>query len=359
MNGSRSGDPQSRCVIKLDRDVVATLRGYPECERRLDSLLRVRVLQPAMLESELGDLPDVAGRCELLEDGVSFVPRFPFQRGIRFRAVFDPRPLARAELRAVVTHEFSIPAETGAPRAQVTGVFPSGDELPENLLRFYACFSRSMQRGWAEAHVALLDADGRPAPDTLYRPPVELWDASMKHLTILLDPGRLKRGVGPNRALGPPLEQGRRYTLTVGSGMRDALGRPMGSGFDKPFRVTGALREPVAVESWRILPPPPQSREALQLIFPRSLDWALLWRALRVASESGEPIEGRIAIDQDEKRWRFTPKASWTPGRYQVRVEPGLEDVCGNDLLGPFDRRVRPAKLSSVQAPRQASFLIA
>jgi hypothetical protein len=165
--------------------------------------------------------------------------------------------------------------------------------------------------------------------------------------------------VGPNRALGPPLEQGRRYTLTVGSGMRDALGRPMGSGFDKPFRVTGALREPVAVESWRILPPPPQSREALQLIFPRSLDWALLWRALRVASESGEPIEGRIAIDQDEKRWRFTPKASWTPGRYQVRVEPGLEDVCGNDLLGPFDRRVRPAKLSSVQAPRQASFLIA
>ena len=142
------------------------------------------------------------------EDGIRFIPHFPFESGIRYRASFDPRPLGRPELSEVLTLEFSLPRETGAVRTEVKHVFPSSDSLPENLLRFYVCFSNPMQRGRAEEHIRLLGPDGQPAPDVLYRPPVELWDRSMRHLTILLDPGRLKRGVGPNRELGPPLKGG-------------------------------------------------------------------------------------------------------------------------------------------------------
>jgi hypothetical protein len=108
---------------------------------------------------------------------------------------------------------------------EVEKVFPSSDALPENLLRFYVYFSNSMQRGRAEAEIALLGPDGEPASDTLYRVPVELWDRSMKCLTVLLDPGRLKRGVGPNRELGPPLKAGQVYTLAVGAGILDLSGR--------------------------------------------------------------------------------------------------------------------------------------
>jgi hypothetical protein len=122
-----------------------------------------------------------------------------------------------------------------------------------------------MQRGCAQEHVILLDADGRPAPDVLYRPPVELWDGSMRHLTILLDPGRLKRGVGPNKALGPPLKAGLRYTVAVGSGMLDSSGRPLRASFSKPFRVTEAVREAIAVEGWQVFSPKPESREPLEL----------------------------------------------------------------------------------------------
>jgi hypothetical protein len=226
---------------------------------------------------------------------------------------------------------------------QVEQVFPSSDLLPENLLRFYARFSHSMQRGWAEENVALLGPDGQPAPDVLYRPPVELWDRSMRHLTILLDPGRLKRGVGPNRELGPPLKPDCKYTLAIGSGMIDLSGHPLRENFHKRFRVTEAVRERIAVERWKLLPPTTNSQQPLVLMFPGPLDWAQLWRSIAIASEGGQPIDGRVAIDQGEKRWSFTPASTWITGSYVVRVAPGLEDVCGNSLLAAFDRPLRSA----------------
>ena len=99
----------------------------------------------------------------------------------------------------MLTLEFSLPREQNALATEVNHIFPSGGCLPENLLRFYVCFSNSMQRGRVRSKISLLGPDGEPAPDALYRAPVELWDRSMRRLTILLDPGRLKRGVGPNR----------------------------------------------------------------------------------------------------------------------------------------------------------------
>jgi hypothetical protein len=115
----------------------------------------------------------------------------------------------------------------------------------------------------------------------------------MTCLTILLDPGRLKRGVDPDRMLGPPLRAGQRYTLAVGPGMIDAHGRPLREGFSKPSSVSEAVREPVAIERWTIRPPEKGSRQPLELIFPTQLDWAQPWRGITVASGSGRPITGR------------------------------------------------------------------
>jgi hypothetical protein len=213
--------------------------------------------------------------------------------------------------------------------------------LPENLLRLYVLFSNPMQRGRAADNIAILGPDGSPAPDVLYRAPVELWDSNMTCLTILLDPGRLKRGVGPNRMLGPPLSVGQRYTLAVGPGMIDMHGRPLRQGFAKSFSVSEAVREPVAIEEWTIRPPETGGRQPLELVFPRQLDWAQLWRGITV--ESGQRIGGRIDIDLGETRWRFTPDAPWHKSVHSIRVSPGLEDICGNTSYGPFDRPIRLA----------------
>jgi hypothetical protein len=224
---------------------------------------------------------------------------------------------------------------------KVEHIFPSSDSLPENLLRFYTRFSNSMQRGRVEAEISLLGPDGEPAPEVLYRAPVELWDKSMRYLTILLDPGRLKRGVGPNRELGPPLKAGQVYTLAVGAGMTDLSGSHLPETVYKRFCVTDAVREPIAVEQWKIPPPVTDSRQPLMLMFPRPLDWALLSHTITIASTREQSIDGRIVIDQCERRWSFTPTSPWAAASYHVRVASSLEDVCGNSVIAAFDRPLR------------------
>jgi hypothetical protein len=314
---------------------------------RVDSLLRVKV--------EAGDsneegLPDISGDHEILGDGVRFVPHFPFESGVPFRAILDLRALGQPGLAEILSLEFSFRREMTAVETEVRQVFPSNDLLPENLLRFYVRFSNPMQRGRAADNIEIFGPDGRPVPDVLYRAPVELWDSSMTCLTILLDPGRLKRGVGPNRMLGPPLRAGQRYTLAVGPGMIDMLGRPLRKGFTKSFNASEAIREPVAIDKWTIRPPENGSRQSLQLVVPRQLDWAQLWRSIIVASESGQPIGGRIDVDAGETQWRFTPDTPWKEGGYSVRVSSDLEDVCGNTPYGPFDGPIRSADDVALQA---------
>jgi hypothetical protein len=345
-------------VKDIDPHALAALNGCEQVDHLLEAMLRVRVVEPGAPEGE--DIPDIFGRHQILQGGIRFIPHFPFESGVRYRASFDPRPLGHSGLPEVATFEFSLPREKNPALSHVEHVFPSSDSLPENLLRFYLCFSSSMQRGRAEEHIKLLGPDGEPAPDVLYRPPVELWDRSMRHLTILLDPGRLKRSVGPNRKLGPPLKPGHEYTLAIEPGMVDLSGRPLREGLYKHFRVTEAVREPIAIERWELVPPATKSSESLTLIFPKPLDWALLWHSITVASEGGRQIEGRIAIDQGERRWSFTPMSPWAAGAYYICIASSLEDVCGNSLLEAFDRPFRAAcELFQEAAPRSIPFHLA
>jgi hypothetical protein len=360
MVASDPHQPASVCVgvYNLDPDFIVSIGKYAQAGGLLTSILRVTVVRTG--EPIGDDLPDVFGRYQVLEDGLQFVPHFPFEPGLSYRASFDAQPLGRPELPEVLKLEFSLPREQSVLPTEVKRIFPSSDYLPENLLRFYVCFSDSMQRGRAKTEISLLGPDGEPAPDVLYRAPVELWDRSMRYLTILLDPGRLKRGVGPNRELGPPLKVGQEYTLAVGSGMVDLTGRRLRETFYKRFRVTEAIREPIAVEHWKTVPPVTKSRQPLVLIFPGSLDWALLSQTITVVSESEQSIEGRIVIDQYERRWSFTPTSPWTAGYYHVRVAASLEDVCGNGVIAAFDRPMRSGShLAYEVASRSVSFQLA
>jgi hypothetical protein len=326
-------------VCNLDPDLMISIGRHLQAGGLLQSILRVNVVRTGAPNGH--DLPDIFGRYHVLEDAVRFIPHFPFERGLSYRASFDPRPLGRPQLSDVMTLEFSLPREQSALPTVVKHIYPSSDCLPENLLRFYVCFSNSMRRGRVRAEISLLGPDGEPAPDVLYRAPVELWDRSMRYLTIWLDPGRLKRGVGPNRELGPPLETGQVYTLAVGAGMTDISGSQLPETVYKRFRVTDAVREPIAIEQWKITPPVTNSRQPLVLMFPRPLDWALLSHTITIALTCEQPIDGQIEIDQYERRWSFTPTSPWAAGSYHVRVASSLEDVCGNSVIAAFDRPLR------------------
>jgi hypothetical protein len=323
-------------VNSLAPDLLAFLRDSPRSEEVMKSAFRVTV--DHISSPEAAALPAVSGRYLLLEDEVQFIPHFPFESDIKYRASFDPQWLGNP-FAEPISLEFQIPARQKAPApAEVKQVFPSSDILPENLLRFYVCFSNGMQRGRALEEISLLDSEGRPVADALYRPPVELWNRTMRRLTVLLDPGRLKRWVGPNVELGPPLKAGQEYTLQIGSGMIDRDGRRLSQPFRKRFVVGDPLQETISVASWRILPPATGGRQALSLMFKDPLDWALLFHTITVGTSDGSIVDGQVAVDQCEKRWNFTPTSPWIAGTYHITVGSGLEDVCGNTITGAFDR---------------------
>ena len=331
-----TGNAASVYVRGLDQELTSILGSGERVDDLLRSVFRVTVVQSGGVPDGDG-LPDVLGRYEVQGNELWFVPLFPFAKGVKYRATFDPGRLCGGWSSGKLTLDFSPPSPEIYPPAEVEAVFPSADLLPENLLRFYVRFSRPMEHGQAAQQIALFDSGGRPVADALYRAPVELWDRSMRHLTILLDPGRLKRGVGPNVALGPPLRIGQEYTLLVGAGMLDAASQPLRQEFRKRFRIGEASRESVDIQRWKLEPPDVGSRGALTLLFPEPLDWAMLWRSIAVETADGLAVEGRITHGNDERCWCFNPASSWTAETYRVRVSPDLEDVCGNNVAAAFD----------------------
>ena len=145
----------------LRPDLVASVGAGIEC------VLRVMVAEARA--ADVDDLPDISGEREVVGGTVRFIPNFPFEPGVRFRAILDLGALGQPGLVEVLSPEFSFPKKAPVTEPEVSQVFPSSDVLPENLLRFCVRFSRPMQRGRAEANVAVLRPDVSPAPDVLYR----------------------------------------------------------------------------------------------------------------------------------------------------------------------------------------------
>ncbi len=115
--------------------------------------------------------------------------------------------------------------------------YPSADVLPENLLRVYILFSAPMSRGEAGARVHMLDAKGAGAARAYFFPAKKLWDPAGTRLTLTLDPGRIKRGLTSNMAMGAPIQTGKQYSLVIDREWRDARGVAMTEGFRKQFQL--------------------------------------------------------------------------------------------------------------------------
>ncbi|MGH9755277.1 MAG: Ig-like domain-containing protein [Blastocatellia bacterium] len=165
----------------------------------------------------------------------------------------------------------------------------------------------------------------------------ELWDSTMTRLTLIIDPGRIKRGVRPLEEIGPALEAGKSYTLVIGSEWRDGAGNPLKESFRKAFKVGPPDREPPDPIRWKIEAPQAGSRDQLAVVFPEPMDHALARRLMRVAVEPGGIVEGKVLLEDQERRWTFTPDNVWRRGRYQIVIQTTLEDLAGNNIGKPFE----------------------
>ncbi len=190
------------------------------------------------------DLPPLFGTYSIEAGSLTFHPRYPLASGVTYHAVFHPPGTAPVE--AV----FHGPEPVAAPQARVTAMYPSSPVLPANQLKLYIVFSAPMQGGdfWPSIH--LIDQDGKPA----WLPFVgqELWNRDNTRLTLIFDPGRIKRGVKPNVDLGPVLVEGKRYTLIIDREFRDVNGRPLAEPFRHEFAAGANERRAVDTALWKL-----------------------------------------------------------------------------------------------------------
>ena len=294
-----------------------------------------------------GEVPPMLGTYAIESGTLVFHPSFPLAAGMRYRAVF--RPLHGAPLE----HVFNGPAKETAPRARVEQVYPSGDVLPANILRIYIYFSAPMTQGEASRHLHLLDKKGKELPE-VFLPGEELWDPQFRRLTMTFDPGRIKRGLTSNVAMGAPIVEGRRYTMMIDREWRDARDVPMVEGFRKPFRGGPSERIKPDPGSWRLVPPVSGSPAALEVLFPKPMNYVLLQRMIEVMRGSAA-VAGSVSIDRHETRWLFTPREAWKPGAYRLNIDRNLEDLAGNSLVQAFDIDVFDRVTDHITASR--SFL--
>lgn len=303
-------------------------------------------------------VPAVLGTYEIASGVLRFRPRFAFDPGMTYAARFDGAALDslhEATLpRATPSQRttFVMPTRAARPATRVDAIYPSARQLPENVLRFYVHFSAPMRAKDIHARVHLYDDSGGEVRLAFVEVPHGLWDPAQQRLTLFLHPGRIKRGVGPNRTLGAPLRAGARYRLVIDAEARDATGQPLAVATEKVFDVVAADRTSPEPDDWRLVPP--TSRDSgVALVFPEPLDHALLQRWIGVIGPDDRSVQGSVRIDDDERRWTFTPAAPWRKGSYTVRVHPALEDLAGNTVQRLFDTET-PAS-ASTGAPSNAT----
>ncbi|MEO6246867.1 MAG: hypothetical protein ABIQ12_15685 [Opitutaceae bacterium] len=297
-----------------------------------------------------GPLPPMAGTWGVNDGNARFTPVFPLARGVRYRGEL------RLNGEVAAFSLFELPIDTVAATTEVARVFPSASVLPENQLKFYVQFSAPMSRGGVYGHVYLRDAAGRPIDLPFLELDEELWDLAMTRLTLLIDPGRIKRGVKPLQDIGPVFEEGQRYSLTVETGCIDAAGRPLRTAFEKKFSIGAADRTPPDPARWRIHAPAAGTLAPLMVEFDEPLDHALALRMIRVLALGKERrlVAGETALANDEHQWTLTPTQPWPRGNFDLTVERTIEDLAGNnigktfdvDLLEQVDRRDEPRSVA-------------
>ncbi len=284
--------------------------------------------------SDATQRPPVLGDYRVADGVLRFTPRFPLSRGVHYRAVL--RLPGAPKDQSPIVQALYLPRPATAP-AVVEQVYPTADRLPENVLKFYIHFSSPMSRGEAYRRVHLLDTDGKPIERAFLELGEELWDPDGKRFTLLIDPGRIKRGLKPREDLGPVLEQGKTYTLLIDREWKDANGDPLKEEFRKTFRAAPADASPPAPKAWGLDPPAADGKAALVVAFPGPMDHALLLDMLTVVDAAGRKIAGEIAVTDGETRWRFTPRGPWAAGTHRLVVDTRLEDLAGNTIGRPFE----------------------
>lgn len=328
--------PNSRTAIVVSGLDANNLKALADAKKDRDGWV-------ALLGVYVGE-KDVRQRFAMLGDykvqgkELRFEAQFPLQLGVKYQVVLDPSRLPFPPEKADrITRVVLIPKPKRDKPTEITNVFPSGNQIPENQLKFYIHFSRPMSQGVAYEHIQLVNEQGKPIERGFLELPEELWTTDFQRFTLFIDPGRIKRGLRPREELGPVFEEGKKYTLIIDRNWPDAEGNPLGKTFRKAITVAGPDDHQPDPKKWKVEAPKADTTQPLLVKFPEPLDEAMLNRVVWVIDDRGETVQGTIAVKEQETHWLFTPARPWRAGSYNLVAETILEDLAGNSIARPFE----------------------
>ncbi len=316
--------PHDQKITLVWKNDLATGIQIPEYLIRDPSALRekhsVKIVRNGSTQAILGDFTTD-------NDLVVFTPVIPLSPGLSYTVWQDNKPIGNVD----VPHD-----KTAAPA--LVAIYPQTDTLPENTLKLYFSFSKPMRSGQSLNYVCLLDKNKDTMRNVFLNLQPELWDTTSKVLTLWLDPGRIKRGLVLNKALGNPLKKAESYTLVVSQQWKDTHGISLAKNYTKHF-VAGAHdgKQP-NIDTWQLSTPKPGSKQPLLINTSESLDHYLLQECITVLDSRGSAVKGTIALSNNDKLWTFTPASPWSAQAYKLSVKATLEDLAGNNLNRVFDR---------------------
>jgi hypothetical protein len=210
-------------------------------------------------------------------------------------------------------------------------ISPQAKVLPANTLRFYVHFPRSGEAHFDRDHLWLLDEAEQVVRDPFLVLSHELWSLDGRRLTVLMEPGRIKRGLGTDWSHEPALVIGRTYSLVV-----TALGQTA----RHIFRVGDPVLEALDETRWCLISPTVGSLDPAVVHFDRVMDAALCEDGIGVLTPSGVVVPTNVSLAPDGTAARLTPSHPWRAGEHSLILSERLEDVCGNRLGEALDHEL-------------------
>lgn len=278
----------------------------------------------------------MSGEWTLEKDRVVFTPKYPLQSGTKFRVLGIDKGLS-----------VQSPKAEKSKATIVTRILPETAEIPENILRFYIEFNQPMPRGNVYDYVNLFTDSGKKVEWPFLRLEDELWNTDQTRLTLLIDPGRIKKEVKPRIDLGPVFMAKGKYTLVVSGKWPTLSGETLGADVRKSILSQPPMNAAIDPKSWKLTVPTAKST-VFRVDFDRPMDRPLTLRCLEVFGPKGEMVVGKSEFT--DKSWSIEAKGRWRPGNYTLRIDPALEDVCGNRVGQPFEVDLEKPKPKEVKA---------
>jgi hypothetical protein len=223
-------------------------------------------------------------------------------------------------------------------------IYPTAEQLPANLLRFFVYFPRQMQPDDILDHIALVGADGQEVDGAILSNRYDLWSPDATRLTVLLDPGRVKTGLAAHDALGRALAEGQGYTLLVRDTALDAQGCALGAAREQDFVAGPPDLEAPSPGDWALERPTAGSQDPVTVDLGSPHDHLSLVYRIRVLDAAGDVVPGRIDLGPGESVWHFTPSDPWRDAAYRLAVDERLEDLAGNRPGVLFDQPIGTAE---------------